>query len=160
MPPEPDAAFHKRMAAEFFNETWTLLEKPHRTIEEDALMIHLAHASRAHWQYAGVAENFAIGEWQVSRVHAVLGQSEPALYHGRRALDIAQENALGPFHIACGHEAIARALASNHPETALEHIAAARALAAQLTDPEEKQTIENDLASVPVGQNPPKSATA
>ena len=36
------------LAVDLFNYTWTLIEKPDRTAEDDA-MIHAAHASRHHW---------------------------------------------------------------------------------------------------------------
>jgi len=76
MNPEQDSPLHRQFAAKFFNDTWELLARPERTPEEDDRMIHLAHASRLHWQFAGKPENIAVGEWQVSRVHAVLGQCE------------------------------------------------------------------------------------
>lgn len=113
-------------------------------------MIHLSHASLAHWLHVGTAENFSVGEWQVSRVHAALGQFGSALYHGQRALEIAEEEALGPFLAASANEAIARALASRHPEAASEHIARAKKIAARITDPEEKEMIAKDLASISV----------
>ena len=60
--------FHKKMAVRLFNETWTLLDKPDRILDEDARMSHTAHASRLHWEFVGSPETFAIGEWQVARV--------------------------------------------------------------------------------------------
>lgn len=140
--------FHKKMAIELFNETWKLLDKRERTPEDDARMIHSAHASRLHWEFVGSAENFAVGEWQVSRVHAVLRQSDSALFHAQRSLDIAQRNDLTPFHLACAHEAIARALAITHHQAASEHIATARMIAAEITDPEEKKILDDDLSSI------------
>jgi hypothetical protein len=142
------AQFHRKMAVDFFNETWKLLDKPDRTPEEDSRMIHLTHASRLHWQFAGSAQEFSVGEWQVSRVHAVLRQPDSALYHGRRSLDIAARNDLKPFYIAFGHEAVARALAMTDPQAAQPHIAAAQKIAAEITDPEEKKILEDDLSSI------------
>jgi hypothetical protein len=145
-----EAQLHKKMAVEFFNETWKLLDKPDRTSEEDTRMIHLAHASCLHWQLVGTAENFAIGEWQVSRVHAVLRQPDAALYHAKRSLDIAGRNNLGPFNIACGHEAVARALAITDAQSALASIATARKIAAEITDPEDRKILDDDLSSIRV----------
>jgi len=143
-----EAQFHRKMAAGFFNETWKLLDKPDRTPEEDARMIHLAHASCLHWQFAGSAQEFAVGEWQISRVHAVLRQSDSALYHAKRSLDIAGHNNLKLFYLAFGHEAVARALATTDTQAALSHIASARKIAAKITEPEEKKIIEDDLSSI------------
>jgi hypothetical protein len=143
-----EAQFHRKMAVDFFNETWKLLDKPDRTPEEDARMIHLTHASRLHWQFAGSPQEFAVGEWQVSRVYSVLRQPYSALYHGRRSLDIAACHDLKPFYLAFGQEAVARALAMTDPQAAQSHIAAARKIAAEITDPEERKILEDDLSSI------------
>ena len=76
------------LAADLFNHVWTLLETPHRTPEQDDEMLHAAHASRHHWGEIGQPANLARGEWQCSRVYAVLGRAEPALWHARRCLAI------------------------------------------------------------------------
>ena len=87
---ELDPATRRKLAADLFNHTWTLLEKPDRTAAEDDEMIHSAHASRYHWGEVGVGEqvNLARGEWQCSRVYAVLGRAEPALWHASRCVAI------------------------------------------------------------------------
>ncbi|MEA3188599.1 MAG: hypothetical protein QOD99_2429 [Chthoniobacter sp.] len=139
---------HKKRVIEFLNETWRLLDKRERTPKEDARMLNLAHASRLHWEFMGSAENLAVGEWQVSRVHAVLLQSDAALFHAQRSLDISKRNHLTPFHVACAHEAMARAVAFTHPQAASEHIATARRLAAEITDPGEKKILDDDLSSI------------
>ena len=113
-------------------------------------MLHLTHASRLHWQFVGSAQEFSVGEWQVSRVHAVLGQPDAALYHARRSLDIAERNELAPFYLACGHEAVARALAITDAQAALASIATARKIAAEITDPEDKKILDDDLSSIRV----------
>jgi len=145
-------AFHQKMAAELFNETWKLLDKPDRTPEDDARMSHTAHASRLHWEFVGSARNLAIGEWQVSRVHAVLQQPDAALYHATRSLEIAMQHHLGPFLLACAHEAMARAIAATQPEAAAEHIATAHRIASGITDPEEKKILDDDLSSIHVSE--------
>ncbi len=149
-PPTPTGnQFHKKMAVSFFNETWRLLDKPHRTPEEDVRMIHLAHASRLHWEFLNTPENQALGEWQVSRVHAVLRQRDSALYHARHSLDIAQRNNLAPFYLACGHEAMAMAVALSDRQAALTHIiAAARKIATDIAGPKDKKIIDEDLSGV------------
>src|SRR6188472_4201386 len=91
--------FHRKMAVELFNVVWGLLESENRNCAETDRMIHAAHASRFHWEIAGQPINWGIGEWQVSRVHAVLKQQDSALYHARRYLEIAEDYDLGPFHV-------------------------------------------------------------
>ena len=140
-PPTPTGnQFHKKMAVSFFNETWRLLDKPDRTPAEDVRMIHLAHASRLHWEFLNTPENQALSEWQVSRVHAVLGQRDSALYHARHSLDIVHRNHLAPFYLACGYEAMAMSVALAEQPAALTHIvAAARKIATDVADPEDRK---------------------
>src|SRR5439155_394862 len=77
-------------SVDLFNRAWKLLENPDRTPAEDDELLHCAHASRYHWIGAGTQVNAARGEWQCSRVYAVLGRGEPALHHARRCLELAE----------------------------------------------------------------------
>jgi hypothetical protein len=79
--PPTSGVDHRRLAVELFNHVWTLLELASRTPEQDDELVHAAHASRWHWSKAGTTVNLARGEWQISRVYAVLGRAEPALWH-------------------------------------------------------------------------------
>jgi len=99
---------HKQMAIEFFIKTWELLEKKDRTKDEDALMIHQAHASLYHWLQIGGLINFQRGEWLVSHVYSILKMHESALYHAKRCLDITLDNNIGDFDLTFSYEAMAR----------------------------------------------------
>src|SRR5258708_3664950 len=101
----------KLLAVQLFNETWRLRELPGRSEHDDDRMIHAAHASRSHWGRVPSASPapLARGEWQISRVYAVLGRAEPALYHARRVLDLCQQNSIGAWDLAFAYEALARA---------------------------------------------------
>jgi hypothetical protein len=144
-----DFSHSQKLAAQFFNEAWKYIEKPDRTPDEDLLMIHLAHASRLHWQSAGDPSRWSIGEWQISRVYSVLKRSEPALYHARASLRIAMENSLRPFLLGCAHEAIARALAIAGDCSADEHIIVARSFARQVGNAKEEAILEEDVSTIP-----------
>ena len=96
-------------AKKLFNETWDLLDKKERTAAEDALMLHKAHTSCFLWREANSPVNDARGEWQVSRVYAVLGFGAAALLHGKISLDICLKNAIGGFDLVFGYESVARA---------------------------------------------------
>jgi hypothetical protein len=111
--PDLDHATRRALAVGLFNYTWTLLENAHRTPEQDDEMLHAAHASRYHWGEVGEKVNLARGEWQVSRVYAVLGRGEPALYHARRCVEINEANADGreDWDLGSAFEAMARASA-------------------------------------------------
>ncbi|QFT88440.1 hypothetical protein FIU87_07275 [Bacillus sp. THAF10] len=101
--------FHRKTAVTLFNQVWDLMEKEDRTPEEDFQMIHKAHASRFHWGEIGEPVNFSRGEWQISRVYAVLKRAEPSLYHAKRNMDICLENDIKDFDLAFAYEALARA---------------------------------------------------
>ncbi len=49
LPPEIDQANRRALAVGLYNHCWELLEIPDRTLEQDAELIHAAHASRYHW---------------------------------------------------------------------------------------------------------------
>jgi hypothetical protein len=100
---------HRFFAADFFNKCWDLIDKPDRTPGEDLQMIHRAHASRAHWQAVGTVENFAVGEWQISHVYAILSRGKAALIHAQACLDICKENHIEGFNLGFAYEALARA---------------------------------------------------
>ena len=142
----------RRAAVDTFNYVWTLMDKADRTPQETELMIHAAHAQRFLWEDVGEAVNHARGEWQVSRAYSVAERPGPALHHGRRALEIAETNELGPFDIACGHEAIARAYAvAGDDRAAAEHVRLGRQVAETISDEEDRELIVSDLAGVPIG---------
>jgi DNA-binding transcriptional MerR regulator len=144
-----DAAVHRRLAVDLFNHTWTLLEATDRTPMQDDEMLHAAHASRHHWGVVGSATNRARGEWQCSRVYVTLGRAEPAEWHARRCLSLAEGHGLGAFDVAAAHEALGRALrlAGDHAG-AEAAVARARELAAGIVDDEDRELVLADLATV------------
>ncbi len=142
-------SWHRVMAPHAFNHTWSLLDASDLTRQQEEEMLASAFAQRYHWYQAGDARNQAIADWQVSRVAAVLGYEELALRFGERSLAIALESNLDPFVEGFAHEAIARAAAVvDDVETFTEHLERARALLAAIQDPEERETLEADLAEM------------
>jgi hypothetical protein len=124
---EEELKSHHKMGIQYFNQTWDLMEKKNRTIEENDLMIHTAHASRYHWGVVVMSgkfdkagpENLERGEWQISRMYTILNRHEPALFHAQRCLDICKENNIGDWDLAFAYEAMARAyvIVQNEEET-------------------------------------------
>lgn len=104
-----DFTIHKQIAIDLFNLTWDLIEKQDRTETEDDTMLYAAMASRYHWGIVGTPLNFARGEWQISRVYAILGKSEAAIDHARKSLRLCTEHDLGDFDLGFAYEAMARA---------------------------------------------------
>ncbi|GAB3600241.1 hypothetical protein GCM10027446_33360 [Angustibacter peucedani] len=148
--PSPDAAEHRRLAVDLFNGTWRLMEADDRTRADDDRMLHMAHASRHHWEQAGTAVHLARGEWLCSRVYAVLERGEPSRHHAQRALDLCQENGIGDWDLAFAHEALARAHAvSGDADAARAATEAALAAAEEVADPEDRALLLADLETVP-----------
>ena len=101
---------HIAIGKNLFNNTWDLIEKVNRTPEEDEWMLHTAHASRYHWEAGGCAAvNLARGEWQISRVNAILNRAAAAIHHGELSLSLCLENKIGDFDLAFAYEALSRA---------------------------------------------------
>ena len=146
-PLEPER--QRQLAKDLFNHVWTLLEADDRTPMQDDEMIRAAHASRHHWAAVGEPANLARGEWQCSRVYSVLGRGEPALWHGRRCLDICDEQGIGDFDLAYAYEALARAhrVADQLPEAEAYQRLAIEA-GARIADPDEREHFHEDLASL------------
>ena len=116
------------MAATSFNRAWDLLEKMGRSREDDLTMLSLAHASRCHWALVGTQLNRAVGDWQISRVYAALGEPGLALQYAKMSLAACEENGLGEI-IPSACEAVARAYAVAHdPKNAGRYLSKARRL--------------------------------
>ena len=151
MPPTHPAELADRrgLAVDLFNHVWTLLERTDRTPLDDDEMLHAAHASRYHWGEVGEPVNLARGEWQCSRVYAVLGRAEPALWHARRCVALCEEHRIGDWDIAFAWEAVARAasVAGAHRE-AQEAVQRAQELAAEIVEDEDRELVLADLATV------------
>jgi len=147
-----DITDERRLAAALFNATWTLMEKEDRTRAEDDEMLHMAHASRHHWGHVAEATqaNFARGEWQCSRVYAVLGRSEPCLHHAQRCLDICTENGIGDWDLAFAYEALARGHAvAGDMDQARAFTEQALAAAEDIAEDDDRELVLSDLESIP-----------
>jgi DNA-binding transcriptional MerR regulator len=147
-----DPATHRALGVALFNHTWTLLEKADRTPAETDEMIHAAHASRFHWGRVldAVPANLARGEWQCSRVYAVLGRGEPALWHARRCVAINEAADIADWDIASAYEAMARASAvAGDGPASVEWKAKAVAALDSIADQDDRDLIDGDLATLP-----------
>jgi len=148
-----DPETERRLGADLFNKTWTLMEKTDRTAEDDDEMVHCAHASAYHWQQVGTAANRARSEWQCSRVYTVLGRPEPALQHARRCLEICEANpdALDDWDLPFAYEAMARAhWVAGDADEARRYAELGRDATAAIEDDDDRAIIEADFATIPV----------
>jgi DNA-binding transcriptional MerR regulator len=147
-----DAVTERALAAALFNRTWELLEVPDRTPAQVDDMIHTAHASRYHWSRVGENVNLARGEWLCSRVYAVLGRDEPALWHARRCVEINEAGGIADWDIAAAYEAMARASAvAGDLVAARAWVARGREACAAIAEDDDRELIEADLAAIPLG---------
>jgi DNA-binding transcriptional MerR regulator len=150
--PQLDPASRRELAVGLFNYTWTMLETPNRSVEQDDEMVHAAHASRYHWGEIGEVVNLSRGEWQCSRVYAVLGRGEPAVHHARRCLEIneAHRDEIEDWELGSAYEALARAYAvAGDAEASAGWRAKATAELDRIADAEDRQILEQDLATLP-----------
>ncbi len=144
-----DPIEERRVASGLFNQVWSLLDTPDRTPQQDAAMVHAAHASRWHWGQVGGPEQWAVGEWQCSRVYAELGMGASALRHARACLELSTQDGVDPFVEASAHEAMARALivVGDLPGARVERDLS-YGLAVALEDDDDRAVIEADLGSL------------
>ncbi|MGA8115658.1 MAG: hypothetical protein WCA46_18515 [Actinocatenispora sp.] len=145
-----DREQHLRWAKHLFNDTWRLMDKTDRTADEDALMIHQAHASAYHWLQVGTSHNGVRSHWQCSRMYCVLGRPEPALYHARQALDLCRRDGIDDWDLAFTYEALARAYAVAGDTGQSAHWAA-RARATDIVEKENRELLISDLATIHTG---------
>lgn len=147
-----DPETHRSLGVELFNHVWRLLETEDRTVQQDDEMIHAAHASRWHWAQSGVddlQQRLAVGEWQCSRVYAVLDRGEPALHHADRSRELSEGSGIEDWVRAAALEAMARAsrVAGDGAAFARWREEARKATAA-IADQEDREVIEGDLATL------------
>jgi hypothetical protein len=142
---------HRQLGVDLYNYTWTLLEKHDRTRDDDDELLSTTHASAYHWSHAAGAgpQNAARSQWQISRVNAVLGRGEAALYHAERCLEHCTENGIGDWDLAAAYEAVARAhkVAGNDAEYR-RNLDLGRDALAQVADKEDSEHIAEDFDSL------------
>jgi len=143
---------HRTLGVDLFNKTWTLMEQDLRTPEEDDELIHMAHASAYHWQQVGTRANRSRSEWQCSRVHVLLGQTDQALYHARRCLELAEANEDGSMEdwdVVGAYEALARAhWRAGDLDEARRWAERGRAATAGIADEDDRKVMEADFATI------------
>lgn len=151
-----DSEMHRQLGKDLYNHTWTLIESAERTPEQDDDMVFATHASAYHWSKGGgTLANAARGHWQIARVYSTLGRGEPAVWHARRCLALAEAavaaGVADDWDLPGALEGLARALAvaGEQAEAARTHERAREALAG-IADPEDRQLIEQDLETTPI----------
>jgi DNA-binding transcriptional MerR regulator len=146
-----DTATQLSQAKRLFNRVWELLEASDRTPADDDEMVNSAHASRLFWTSIGTPKNLAIGDWQISRVYSTLNRAEPAVHHARLCLAHAQEAPEETWLLASAYEGLARAYAvAGDRAVAAEWKAKAEAQLDLVDDPDDREVVVQDIATLPL----------
>ena len=141
--------WHKKQAINNFNGTWDLIDKKERTKDEAVKMIHMAHTSRFHWGEIGTPLEFQRGEWQLSRVYALLGMGESALFHATYCLELCEANSIGDFDLAFAHEAMARSyMVNGNKEMMDKHLELAKLASENIAKEGDKNYLLGELANI------------
>ncbi|MDI6808673.1 MAG: hypothetical protein QME66_06805 [Candidatus Eisenbacteria bacterium] len=142
---------HHKLSTQYFNDCWTIIDKPDRSPDDVENMLLLAYASLWHWKQRGDCKplNLSVGYWQVSRVHALAGQYEMARLFGEKCLKIGKDNKLPPFYLGYAYEALARAEALHKDSgAARDCLAAAKEQLAEVKEKEDAELLRADLTDL------------
>jgi DNA-binding transcriptional MerR regulator len=145
-----DPQTQRSLAAAWFNRVWQLLEQPDRNQVDDEEMVNAAHGSRLLWTSIGSAKEWAIGDWQLSRVYTVLGRAEPSVHHARRCLELALQVPDETWLTGSAYEALSRAYhVAGDRAAAAEWKAKATAQLDLIEDPDDREVVAADVATLP-----------
>jgi len=91
-----------------------------------------------------------VPELVLVEVDPVLGRAEPALYHGRRCLELLEASGDGEdWDVPFAHEALARAyFLAGDGAAAQQHLGLARELGAAIADAGDRDHLERELADL------------
>ena len=142
--------WRRRLAAEANNRAWTLAENPSRTSEEDAQMLHAAHASRYLWTSIGTDRNIASADLLLGHIHALLDLGATATQYTSKALAYFTSQPSDASQLAFAYAIRANA-ASASGDAALHRSSYAKAveIAQTFTDPRDKNIFEATLRVIP-----------
>ncbi|MBW3540832.1 MAG: hypothetical protein KY476_11225 [Planctomycetes bacterium] len=132
-------------AAAINNGTWDLLEKPDRSADDNARMLHAAHAACHHWLQVGTAVNHQRALCVVAFVYAELGHGDLALQFAERCRELTEAHAaeMADFDLAFAQEALARAhAAAGRRDEAARFRQLAQIAGAAIADDEDRQIFE------------------
>lgn len=138
---------HAYFARIINNEVWSYIEKSERSAEDAERMVIAAYASAYHWLHAGTPLNQQRGEWLISHVLSLTGQSAAALLHAGRCLELtlAHPDLMQDFDLAYAYEARARALALGGSSEAPQYRQLAEQAGRAIQDAEDQKFFWSDF---------------
>lgn len=147
--------WHRKMAVDLFNHTWTFLNKEKLTLEEKDAMVNSSHASRYHWgvrvenNWDATPINLGRGDWQLSRVYAVLGKGDRAVHYGKNYLKICEKEGIKNWDLAYAYEAIARGYAvAGDEKNKTKYLELAKKASEDVENKETRDMILRDLKTI------------
>jgi hypothetical protein len=150
-PSEEDVKLWRRkLGSEANNRGWALAEKTSRTSDEDAEMLHAAHASRYLWSKIGTERNFALADLLLGQVHALLGHARTATVYAEKAFAYFTSRQSEPWEVAFAYAIQASAAAaSGNRALYSESYARALEIANTLADPEDRRIFDATFNVIP-----------
>lgn len=142
---------HVKESVECFSTVSNWIYGKERNPEDNLRMRETAHASLYHWLNRDDCKpvNLSIGLWQVSRVHAILGEGATAMLYAGECIDLSETNSLSPFSIGYGYEAAARAArVSGGLESYAAYLGKAEEQLGKVDDAEDRKYLEEDLSEL------------
>ncbi len=147
-----DAHTHTALAKALFNRSWTLLDVPTRTPEQNDELIATAQASFWHWLQVGTPKHHERAHWLLARCCAAVGRGPQALHHADQCLVSCELHDHGAFDLAFAHEARARALITlGLHEEAIDALDAAALEGAAIASDEDRGWLTENLKSLHAG---------
>jgi hypothetical protein len=146
-----EAINHRKLAVGYFNAAWDLIDLRERTAAQDRDMVGIALTSRQHWVEAGgTDENLSVADWQVAHAASLAGFGQVALSFAQAAVDRADSSDVPTWLKASTHEGLARAYAALGETVSFDReVAVARALLETVSDRDDRELVESQLASIP-----------
>lgn len=142
---------HRRMGVQLNNEGWDVLEG-RLTDESPEQMLYRAYASTFHWMVAGNAINQARGEHLISRTALAIGETDLALIHATRCLELIESNPglAEDWDRVFALEALARARAAGGDTAGAEEmLAGALAACETVVEDDDREVARHVLDSGP-----------
>lgn len=155
-------SIHQIFSVDCFNEAWELMDKIHRTPEEDDQMLRLSLTSLWHWSQRAdcTPKAMSVGYWQVARIFALLGQADMARRYGLLSLNSALVNRLPPFYLGYAYEALARAEAmSGNAVQAKFYLDKANNASDGVSDEQSKRQLLAELTTITVSRQRLENST-
>jgi hypothetical protein len=148
---------HRQLAVTYFGAAWQLIDLEARSAEQDRDMLTAACTSRQHWiEAGGTAKNLAISDWQVAHAASLAGLADTAMAFARAAVERTESASLPVWMQASAREGLARAYAAAGDRAGYDREAQrATELLADVDDPEDRDLVRSQLASIPVPTDRP-----